>query len=115
MIAKAVQVSTTSAARLLSCNKRPTARAQVPSVVRSRRVMSTSASAREVVSTENAPAAVGPYSQAIKANSMVYISGQVPLVPGVSQSFLSSGGCVIEYPSNSILIFPRTDQGLCIR
>jgi hypothetical protein len=39
---------------------------------------------REVVSTENAPAAVGPYSQAIKANGMVYISGQVPLVPGVS-------------------------------
>lgn len=33
--------------------------------------------AREVVSTEKAPGAVGPYSQAIKANGMVFISGQV--------------------------------------
>ena len=33
--------------------------------------------AREVVSTDKAPGAVGPYSQAIKANGMVYISGQV--------------------------------------
>ena len=40
--------------------------------------------AREVVSTPNAPGAVGPYSQAIKANGMVYVSGQVGLVPGVS-------------------------------
>lgn len=41
------------------------------------------ASSREVISTENAPGAVGPYSQAIKANGMVYVSGQVALVPGV--------------------------------
>lgn len=40
-------------------------------------------SSREVISTENAPGAVGPYSQAIKANGMVYVSGQVALVPGV--------------------------------
>jgi len=45
--------------------------------------MTTNASQREVVSTENAPGAVGPYSQAIKANGTVYISGQVGLVPGV--------------------------------
>ncbi|KAL6779967.1 hypothetical protein ACKKBG_A14495 [Auxenochlorella protothecoides x Auxenochlorella symbiontica] len=37
---------------------------------------------REVIATENAPGAVGAYSQAIKANGFVYISGQVPLVPG---------------------------------
>ncbi|KFM27542.1 Ribonuclease [Auxenochlorella protothecoides] len=39
---------------------------------------------REVIATENAPGAVGAYSQAIKANGFVYISGQVPLVPGVN-------------------------------
>jgi enamine deaminase RidA (YjgF/YER057c/UK114 family) len=50
--------------------------------------MSTIAASREVVSTENAPGAVGPYSQAIKAGGFVYISGQVPLVPGVSISAL---------------------------
>lgn len=41
---------------------------------------------RQVVSTEKAPAAVGPYSQAIKAGGMVYVSGQIPLIPGVSSS-----------------------------
>src|ERR1044072_8329318 len=35
----------------------------------------------EVVSTENAPSAIGPYSQAIKANGMVFCSGQIPIDP----------------------------------
>ncbi len=35
----------------------------------------------EVIFTEKAPAAVGPYSQAIKAGNVVYCSGQIPLVP----------------------------------
>jgi hypothetical protein len=48
----------------------------------SRRIV-TMAGSREVVSTDQAPGAVGPYSQAIKANGMVYVSGQVALVPGV--------------------------------
>ena len=34
------------------------------------------------VSTPNAPAAIGPYSQAIVAGGMVYCSGQIGLVPG---------------------------------
>ena len=33
----------------------------------------------EIVNTDNAPAAIGPYSQAIKVNGMVYTSGQIPL------------------------------------
>jgi 2-iminobutanoate/2-iminopropanoate deaminase len=35
----------------------------------------------EVVSTDRAPAAVGPYSQAIKANGFVFTAGQIPLDP----------------------------------
>ena len=35
----------------------------------------------EVIFTDKAPAAVGPYSQAIKVGNVVYCSGQVPLVP----------------------------------
>jgi reactive intermediate/imine deaminase len=31
--------------------------------------------------TEKAPAAIGPYSQAVKVNNTVYLSGQIPLVP----------------------------------
>lgn len=37
---------------------------------------------REVIRTENAPGAVGPYSQGIKANGLVFTAGQVPLIPG---------------------------------
>lgn len=40
------------------------------------------ATSREVISTDKAPAAVGPYSQAIKAGNTVYVSGQIALVPG---------------------------------
>jgi len=40
---------------------------------------------RTVISTPHAPAAVGPYSQAIKANGLVFVSGQLGLVPGTKQ------------------------------
>lgn len=39
----------------------------------------------EVVSTENAPGAIGPYSQAIKVNRMVFCSGQIPIDPATGQ------------------------------
>lgn len=35
----------------------------------------------EIISTEKAPAALGPYSQAIKANDFVWCSGQIPIDP----------------------------------
>jgi len=36
---------------------------------------------REAVSTPKAPAAIGPYSQAIKSGNMLFLSGQIPLDP----------------------------------
>ena len=36
---------------------------------------------REAVSTSAAPAAIGPYSQAVRAGSLVFFSGQIPLDP----------------------------------
>ena len=36
---------------------------------------------RTAISTENAPAAIGTYSQAIKVGELVYLSGQIPLDP----------------------------------
>ncbi|HHV42138.1 MAG TPA: RidA family protein [Clostridiaceae bacterium] len=36
---------------------------------------------REVIATSQAPAAVGPYSQAIKHNGVIYVSGQLPFDP----------------------------------
>ena len=36
---------------------------------------------KKVIHTENAPKAIGPYSQAIEANGMLFISGQIPVDP----------------------------------
>lgn len=37
--------------------------------------------AREIITTDQAPQAIGTYSQAVKVGSTVYLSGQIPLVP----------------------------------
>ncbi len=37
--------------------------------------------AREIISTDQAPQAIGTYSQAVKVGTTVYVSGQIPLVP----------------------------------
>ncbi len=41
-------------------------------------------STRAAISTEDAPGAIGPYSQAIKNGGILYCSGQIPLKPGAS-------------------------------
>jgi 2-iminobutanoate/2-iminopropanoate deaminase len=40
---------------------------------------------KEIITTENAPGAIGPYSQAIKAGGMVFCSGQIPTDPATGQ------------------------------
>lgn len=45
---------------------------------------------KKVISTTNAPGAIGPYSQAIEANGMLFVSGQVPLDPATGK--LVQGG-----------------------
>jgi 2-iminobutanoate/2-iminopropanoate deaminase len=40
---------------------------------------------REVISTPDAPQAIGPYSQAIRANGLVFVSGQVAIDPATQQ------------------------------
>ncbi len=39
----------------------------------------------EIISTTNAPAAIGPYSQAIKAGNLIYTSGAIPVVPSTGE------------------------------
>ena len=39
----------------------------------------------KAIATQNAPAAIGPYSQAIEANGFVYASGQLPIDPATGQ------------------------------
>ena len=40
---------------------------------------------RETIYTDNAPAAVGTYSQAVKVGDLVFISGQIPFVPATME------------------------------
>jgi len=40
---------------------------------------------REVIATDDGPKAIGPYSQAIKANGLVFVSGQVAIDPATQQ------------------------------
>jgi reactive intermediate/imine deaminase len=54
---------------------------------------------KEIISTENAPQAIGPYSQAVKAGGLMFISGQIPLNPETGD--LVSGS--IEYEANQVL------------
>lgn len=39
----------------------------------------------KAVSTTNAPAAIGPYSQAIQVNKTIYVSGQIPIDPATGE------------------------------
>ncbi len=48
---------------------------------------------REVIATDQAPKAIGPYSQAIRANGFVFLSGQIPIDPTTQQML---GGTVQE-------------------
>lgn len=45
---------------------------------------------KQIISTDNAPKAIGPYSQAVAWNGIVYLSGQIPLDPATGQ--LVDGG-----------------------
>lgn len=40
---------------------------------------------KRIISTESAPAAIGPYSQAIMVNDMLYASGQIPVDPATGE------------------------------
>lgn len=47
---------------------------------------------KKVIATTNAPAAIGPYSQAIEINGMIYCSGQIPINPATGE--VVKGGIV---------------------
>ena len=45
---------------------------------------------KEIISTENAPGAIGPYSQAVKTGNLIFCSGQIPLDPQTGE-FVAGG------------------------
>ena len=56
---------------------------------------------KKVISTQNAPAAIGPYSQAIEVNGMVYTSGVIPVNPATG-----------EIPDGANLLEAQTRQAM---
>ena len=61
---------------------------------------------KEVIATTNAPGAIGPYSQATKAGSLVFVSGQLPIDPATgvmpedvsaqTKQSLTNGKAIVE-------------------
>jgi 2-iminobutanoate/2-iminopropanoate deaminase len=62
---------------------------------------------KRTISTEKAPKAIGPYSQAVETNGMLFISGQIPIDPSISkmiegdikeqtEQVLKNIGCILE-------------------
>ena len=54
---------------------------------------------KEIISTTNAPQAIGPYSQAVKTNNLMFISGQIPMDPTTGNLVEGS----IEDEANQVL------------
>ena len=72
---------------------------------------------KNVISTDRAPAAIGPYSQAIEVNGMVYTSGVIPVVPStgeIPEGSASQAKQAFENLSN-LLQAAGTDMGHVIK
>jgi reactive intermediate/imine deaminase len=68
---------------------------------------------REIINTENAPAAIGTYSQAVKHNDTLYISGQIPLDPATGDLVTDGIKAQIQQVfSNLIAIAEAADTSL---
>ena len=49
---------------------------------------------KEIISTDKAPAAIGPYSQAVKVGNLIFTSGQIPIDPATNT--LVTGGIEVQ-------------------
>jgi len=49
---------------------------------------------KTIINTTNAPAPIGPYSQAVSANGMLFVSGQIPIIPETGE--MEEGGIEAE-------------------
>ena len=68
---------------------------------------------REVVSTKDGPQAIGPYSQAVKANGFVFVSGQVAIDPGTQEVLAGDAASQTErVMKNLAAILKAAESGL---
>ncbi len=66
---------------------------------------------REIIKTDQAPAAIGTYSQAIKVGHSVYLSGQIPLEPTTMQLVEGSMEAQIHQVFNNLAAVARAAGG----
>ena len=57
---------------------------------------------KEIISTDKAPAAIGPYSQAVKAGGFLFLSGQIPLDPATGEVVPGCVSCQTEQVMKNI-------------
>ncbi|MBX2836497.1 MAG: RidA family protein [Gammaproteobacteria bacterium] len=69
--------------------------------------------AREVIKTDNAPGAIGTYSQAVKCGSTVYLSGQIPLVPDTMEVVSDDVETQIDQVFQNIRAVCKASGGSC--
>ncbi len=67
---------------------------------------------KDVVSTPNAPAAVGPYSQGVKAGGFVYVSGQLPMDPATKAMAEGIKACTARCLDNCRAVLEAAGSGL---
>jgi reactive intermediate/imine deaminase len=66
---------------------------------------------RTIISTPDAPKAVGTYSQAVKAGKTIYVSGQIPLDPATGELVQSSMEAQIKRVFDNLLAIVRAAGG----
>ena len=79
---------------------------------------------KQVIQTNNAPQAIGPYSQAIMAGDTLYVSGQIPVVPATgaivsdkvedqARQVMENVKAVVEAAGLTLDHVVKTSPGLC--
>lgn len=66
---------------------------------------------REIISTSQAPQAIGTYSQAVKSGNRVYLSGQIPLVPETMQLVAGDSAAQIRRVFDNLQAVARAAGG----
>jgi reactive intermediate/imine deaminase len=67
--------------------------------------------ARKVISSDLAPKAIGPYSQAVKVGDMVYLSGQIPLAPDAIELEVGDMDAHIRQVFNNLAAVAKASGG----
>jgi 2-iminobutanoate/2-iminopropanoate deaminase len=68
---------------------------------------------KEIIETKNAPSPIGPYSQAIRANGLLFVSGQIPLDPATGKTIEGDIAAQTRQVMNNLAaILSAADSGL---